>query len=130
MARRASSSGPNLKLIGAGVGVLAVLIAGYMVFSGNQDPYRTTSPFPVKDYLENANSLRGNTYRIEALIDKTLEVAPDAGRLFSVESGGEMLPLFVPSKLNGINIERGQKFHFRVQINEKGLVVASDIRKP
>ena len=130
MARRASSSGPNLKLIGAGVGVLVVLIAGYMVFGGNQDPYRTTSPFPVKDYLENANSLRGNTYRLEALIDKTLEVAPDAGRLFSVEASGEMLPLFVPSKLNGINIERGQKFHFRVQINEKGLVVASDIRKP
>ncbi len=130
MARRASSSSPNFKVLGGAAAVLGILIAGYMVFSGNQDPYRTTSPFPVKDYLENASSLRGNTYRLEALIDKTLEVAPDAGRLFSVETAGDMLPLFVPSKLNGINIERGQKFHFRVQINEKGLVVASDIRKP
>jgi len=130
MARRASSSSPNFKVLGGAAAVLGILIAGYMVFSGNQDPYRTTSPFPVKDYLENANSLRGNTYRLEALVDKTLEVAPDSGRLFSVEIGGEMLPLFVPAKLNGINIERGQKFHFRVQINEKGLIVASDIRKP
>jgi hypothetical protein len=130
MARRARSSSPNFKMIGAGVALLAMLTAAYLVFGGSQDPYRTTSPLPVRDYLENANSLRGNTYRLEALVDKTLEVAPDSGRLFSVETGGEMLPLFVPAKLNGMNIERGQKFHFRVQINEKGLIVASDIRKP
>ena len=41
-----------------------------------------------------------------------------------------MLPLFVPNKLNGINIERSQKFQFQVQIDAKGLIVASDIRKP
>ena len=130
MARRASSSSPNLKLIGAGAGVLALLAGGYFIFGGTQDPYRTTSPFPVKDYLENANSLRGNTYRLEAQVDKTLEVAPDSGRLLSVESAGDMLPLLVPSKLNGMNIERGQKLQFKVRINEKGLVVATDIRKP
>ncbi len=129
MARRASSSSPSFKIIGAGIAVFGCLLTGYFLFGGQQDPFRTTSPFPVKDYLENASSLRGNTYRLEALIDKTLEVAPDSGRLFSVETGSDMLPLFVPSKLNGINIERGQKFLFRVQINEKGLVVASDIRK-
>jgi hypothetical protein len=84
----------------------------------------------VKEYLENANSLRGNTYRLEAVVDKTLEVAPDVGRLISVEASGDMLPLFVPNKLNGINIERSQKFQFQVQIDAKGLIVASDIRKP
>lgn len=130
MARRASSSTPNLKTVGAASLALAVLIGGYFLFGASKDPYRTTSPFPAKEYLENANSLRGNTYRLEAVVEKTLEVSTDSGRLFSVESGADMLPLFVPNKLNGINIERGQKFHFRVQINEKGLIVASDIRKP
>ena len=130
MARRASSSSPNLKLLGTGAGILALLAGGYFIFGGTQDPYRTTSPFPIKDYLENANSLRGNTYRLEAQVDKTLEVAPDSGRLLSVESAGDMLPLLVPSKLNGMNIERGQKLQFKVRINEKGLVVATDIRKP
>jgi hypothetical protein len=130
MARRASSSSPNAKMLGAGAGVLALLAGGYLLFSGNQDPYRTISPFPVKDYLENASSLRGNTYRLEAQVDKTLEVGHDSARLLAVESGGDMLPLLVPAKLNGMNIERGQKLHFKVQINEKGLVVASDIRKP
>lgn len=132
MARRArsSSSSPNVKMLGAGVGVLALLAGGYLVLEGTKDPYRTTSPFPVKDYLENANSLRGNTYRLEAQVDKTLEVAPDSSRLLSVDSAGDLLPLLVPSKLNAMNIERGQKLHFKVQINEKGLVVASDIRRP
>lgn len=130
MARRASSSSPNFKMIGAGVGILALLTGGYLILGGTQDPYRTTSPFPVKDYLENANSLRGNTYRLEAQVDKTLEVSPDSSRLLSVESAGDLIPLLVPSKLNAMNIERGQKLHFKVQINEKGLVVASDIRRP
>ncbi len=130
MARRRNTSSPNLKLVGGGIAAVVVLLGGYLFLGTPQDPYRTTSPFPVKDYLENASSLRGNTYRLEALVDKTLEVAPESGRLFSVETTGDMLPLFVPNKLNGVNIERGQKFHFRVQINEKGLIVASDIRKP
>ena len=130
MARRASSSSPNFKFIGGVVGLLAALIGAYILVGKTQDSYRTTSVFPVKEYLENANSLRGNTYRLEAVVDKTLEVAPDVGRLISVETGGDMLPLFVPNKLNGINIERSQKFHFQVQIDAKGLIVASDIRKP
>ena len=130
MARRASSSSPNFKILAASLAAAGCLLTGYLLFSGTPDSLRTTSPLPVKDYLENASSLRGNTYRLEALIDKTLEVAADSGRLFSVETGSDMLPLFVPSKLNGINIERGQKFLFRVQINEKGLIVASDVRKP
>jgi len=130
MARRANSSIPAGKLaavVGAVVGLLAI---AYAVFGTAQDPFRTTSPFPVKEYLENANSIKGNTYRLEALVDKTLEVTPATGRLFSVEAGGDMLPLLVPSTLNGTNIERGQKLHFRVQVNEKGLLVASEIRKP
>ena len=130
MARRASSSNPSGKFVAAGGAVVALLATAYAIFGSAQDPFRTTTPLPVKEYLENANSIKGNTYRLQAVVDKTLEVTPSAGRLFSVESGGDMLPLLVPANLNGTNIERGQSFHFRVQINEKGLLVASEIRKP
>ena len=130
MARRASSSIPAGKLAATAAAVAALLAVAYAVFGTSQDPFRTSSPFPVKEYLENANSIKGNTYRLEALVDKTLEVVPAAGRLFSVEAAGDMLPLLVPATLNGTNIERGQKLHFRVQVNEKGLLVASEIRKP
>jgi hypothetical protein len=130
MARRAKSSLPTGKLAMAAGAVVGLAGIAYAVFGTAQDPFRTTSPLPVKDYLENANSIKGNTYRLEALVDKTLEVAPAVGRLFSVESGGDVLPLLVPATLNGTNIERGQKLHFKVQVNEKGLLVASEIRKP
>jgi hypothetical protein len=130
MARRAQSSLPAGKIAVIAGGVVGLAALAHAVFGTAQDPFRTSSPFPVKDYLENANSLKGNTYRLEALVDKTLEVAPAVGRLFSVETAGDMLPVLVPATLNGTNIERGQKLHFRVQVNEKGLLVASDIRKP
>lgn len=130
MARRASSSVPFGKLAAAGGALLAIIAGAYLFFASTKDPFRTSAAFPVKEYLENSNSLRGNTYRLEAAVEKTLEVVPSAGRLFSIETGGDVLPLFVPATLNGTNIERGQKLHFRVQINEKGLIVASEIRKP
>jgi hypothetical protein len=130
MARRANKSLPAGKIAAAAVAVFGLIAVAYAVFGTVQDPFRTTSPFPVKEYLENANSIKGNTYRLEALVDKTLEVVPATGRLFSVETGGDMLPVLVPAALNGTNIERGQKFHFKVQVNEKGLLVASEIRKP
>ena len=130
MARRASSSVPVGKMVAAIGGVVALLLGGYLAV-GKSDPFRTTSPFPVKDYLENANSLGGNTYRLEATIDKTLEFSRDSGRLFSVEvSGGDMLPLLVPNSLSGINIDRNQKLLFKVQVAETGLITASEISKP
>ncbi|MEI6714455.1 MAG: hypothetical protein WCO60_11930 [Verrucomicrobiota bacterium] len=130
MARRASSSVPLVKIAGAVGGILVLMLAGYFSV-GTSDPFRTSSPFPIKDYLENANSLRGNTYRLEAIVDKTLEFSRESGRLFAVEiSGGDMLPLLVPPNLSGTNVERGQKLQFRVQVGETGLVTASDIRKP
>lgn len=130
MARRASSSVPLGKIVGAVGGTLALMLAGYFSV-GTSDPFRTSSPFPIKDYLENANSLRGNTYRLEATVDKTLEFSRESGRLFAVEiSGGDMLPLLVPPALSGTNVERGQKLQFRVQVGETGLVTASEIRKP
>ena len=130
MARRASSSLPIGTLIGGIGGVAALLLGGYVFLGGTKDAFRTATPFPVKEYLESPNSLRGNTYKLEATVDKTLEVSQGAGRLFSVESGGEMLPVLVPASLNGTNVERGQKLQFKVQVAENGLIRVEELRKP
>jgi hypothetical protein len=130
MARRASSSLPIGTLIGGIGGVAALLLGGYVFLGGTKDAFRTTTPFPVKEYLESASSLRGNTYKLEATVDKTLEVSQGAGRLFSVESNGDMLPILVPTSLNGTNIERGQKLQFKVQVAENGLIRVDELRKP
>ena len=130
MSRRASSSFPLSKLL-AGFGGLTVLLAGgYFFLSGSRDSGGPASPFPVKDYLESANSLRGNNYKLEATVDTTLEMLPGVGRLFSVETGGDMLPVFVPASMSGTNVERGQRLQFRVSVTETGLIRADSVRKP
>lgn len=97
MARRASSSPhPFWVLL-----TVALLVAsaglGYFVYGRVSDPYRTIAPLPVQDYLENANSLRGNIYKLDATVGKALEWSSKSGRLFSVEAGsGEVVAVLVP----------------------------------
>lgn len=130
MSRRASSSFPASKLL-AVLGILAVVLAGgYVFLARSRDGGGPSSPFPVREYLESASSLRGNKYKLEATVDSTLEVLQGVGRLYSVENSGDMLPVFVPASLNGTNVERGQKLLFRVYVTETGLIRAEDIRKP
>ena len=129
MARRASSSvHPVWMLIAAGL-LVAALGAGFFLFGKLSDPYRTMSSLPIQDYLQNSNSLRGNVYKIEATITQSLEYSPTNGRLFSVEAGGEELPVLVPPKFNSINIERGQRFFFKIEVSDKGILQAQDVKK-
>jgi hypothetical protein len=128
MARRASSPAHPLWLILAAVLVLAAIGGGFLIHS-RSDPFRTVTPLPVKEYLENSNSLRGNVYKLDAKVDKTIEVSRSAGRLFSVESGGDILAVLVPPEFNKINIEHGQNFVFKLEVAEKGVLRVQEVRK-
>ena len=128
MARRASSSAhPVWIVIAAGL-LLAALAGGYLLFGKINDPYRTMTLLPVQDYLQNSNSLRGNVYKVEATITQLLE-SSSAGRLFSVDVGGEELPILVPPQFNSINIERGQRYFFKIEVSDKGILKAQDVKK-
>jgi hypothetical protein len=130
MARRASSSVNPLWLVLAAVLVLVAIGGGYVLFGRVSDPYRTISSLPVKDYLDNANSLRGNVYKIDGTVLRQLEWSPKAGRLFSVDApGGEVLPILVPSDFGSVNIERGQRFLFKIEVGEKGILKVQDVKK-
>ena len=85
MPRRASSSAHPLWLLAAGVLVVAA-IAGGLLIRSQGDPFRTVAALPVKDYLDNSNSLRGNIYKLDATIAKSIDWSANAGRLFAVES--------------------------------------------
>lgn len=100
-----------------------------MVFGKLGDPLRTVTALPVSDYLENANALRGNTYKLEATVAKSLEWSAQGGRLFAVDAAGEVLPLLVPPQLQSVNIERGQRLHFRLEVGEGGLLKVLEVRK-
>ena len=99
------------------------------MFNRSGDPYRAMTPLPVADYLENSNSLRGNTYKLDATISQSIEWSPTAGRLFSVDVGADVLPILIPATLNHINLDRGQRYYFKIQVGDKGVLTAQDVKK-
>jgi hypothetical protein len=129
MARRASSSVHPVWMLVAAALLVAALAAGYVLFGKLSDPYRTMTPLPVEDYLKNSNSLRGNVYKLEAKVTQSLEWSPTAGRLFSVDADGEELPILVPPQFNNVNIERDQQFFFKIEVSDKGILKAQDVKK-
>lgn len=129
MARRASSSAHPAWMLIAVVLVLAALGGGYFLFGRASDPFRGISSLPVQDYLQNSNSLRGNSYKLDAVVGQSLQWSPTVGRLFSVEVNGDVLPVLVPPKFNSVNIEKGQRFFFLIKVEDHGVLAAEDVKK-
>jgi hypothetical protein len=103
---------------------------GYFLYNTVSDPYRTLTALDTQSYMQNSNSLRGNTYKLSGTIGNQLSWSP-IGRLFSVdvEGGNDVVPLLVPPEFNQINIQKGQKFYFQVEVGDKGLLKAKAIKK-
>lgn len=129
MARRASSSTHPIWILIAVALVLTAIAGGYFLFGKASDPYRTLSPLPIPDYLQNSNSLRGNVYKIEGTILQSLQWSPTGGRLFSIEVGNDVLPVLIPPGFNSVNIERGQRFNFKIEVGDRGVLLALDVKK-
>jgi hypothetical protein len=104
------------------------VLVGFLV-QRSGDSFRTVSPLPVADYLANSNSLRGNVYKVDVTISKSIDWSPTTGRLFAVETGGEVLAVLVPPQFSQLNIERGQRYIFKVEVADKGVLRVQDARK-
>lgn len=128
MPRRASSSAHPLWLLAAALLVVAA-IAGGLLIRSQGDPFRTVATLPVNDYLDNSNSLRGNIYKLDATIAKSIDWSANGGRLFAVEVGSEVLAVLVPPQFSAMNIERGQRFIFKLEVGEKGVLRVQEVRK-
>jgi hypothetical protein len=111
--------------------VMVALAGGaYALYGWVSDPYRKVPPLPVHSYMENANSLRGNIYRLDATVSQALEYSSRSGRLFSVtDSEGEVVAILVPPELRDLNIERGQRFFFKISVGDKGILRVQEARK-
>ena len=123
------------------IGIAVVLIAGgaYFVFQqgGGGSSLRTTEELNTEDYYKNANSLRGNTYKIDVEIDSALGNSPTKGRLFSVtlrqpgkNGAPAILPVLIPLELGGLTIQKGQHYLMRVKVIESGLLKVEEATKP
>ena len=130
MGRRASSSPQPFRVILTVALIIGLAGGGYALYGLASDPYRKVPPLPVQRYLENANSLRGNVYRLDATVGQALEYSARSGRLYSVvDSEGEVVAVLVPAELNNVNIERGQRFFFKIAVGEKGILRVQEVRK-
>ena len=144
MARRANSKiRPLWIVLTLGALVLAVGI-GALLQNGTGDPYRTVPEMDMADYLNNANSLRGNTYKIKGQVTQSLGYARSKGRLISVEvdnenahggnsgasgSGKDVVPILIPPELNYLNLQKGQRYIFRLEVGDAGILKALDMKK-
>jgi len=130
VARRGKSSRLTLGIITALLLILAAFIGSRLFVTATSEPFRTVSSLDVRTYLENANSLRGNVYKIEGEVMNSLGWSPTQGRLIAVgvENGG-VIPVLVTTDFNHINIQKGQRFIFLLEVDNKGILRTKDMTK-
>jgi hypothetical protein len=139
MPRRAKSSFKPVHLIISIAAVAAVAFVSFLLLrngGGSSGGYVGVTDLSVREFLENSNALGSNTYRIEGTIDNRLDNNWPAskGRLFSVlvEDRDEVaaLPVFVPPQFKGTNIQRGQRYRFKVEVQaDTGVLEVKDLSK-
>lgn len=137
MARRAKSQFTPLHLIAIIAGIALIAFIGYKVMkgSGASTGFADTTDLNLREYMENSNALSNNTYRIEGTVEDRLDNwRSSQGRLFSVlvDDGGERsaVGVIVPEKFNGTNIQRGQRFKFKVTVQSgTGMLEVVDLTK-
>lgn len=137
MPRRAKSQFTALHLIASLAGVALLGYIGFKVMTGTgaSSGFANTSDLDLREYMENSNALTSNTYRIEGTIEERLDSwRQGEGRLFSVlvEAGSDSsaVGVIVPQKFNSTNIQRGQRFKFKVTVQPgTGLLEVIDLTK-
>ena len=129
MPRRASS-GPNYTaIIGIAGFVFVAFIGAKFMMSGSKQKIKGASPLSMSEFLENGNSLRGNEYLVQGTVDQRWP--RDNGQVVSllVENTDDLIGIEIPSSFNHLNIERSQKYAFKVKFREGGVPVATQIER-
>ncbi len=140
MARRAQSKIRPLWVALVLAALVLAVIVGVLVQNTGGDPFRTDPELDVDEYLANANSLQGNVYKIHGSIAQSLGYSRDKGRLFSVNvsgrdggsdggASGGVLPVLVPPKMSYLNLQKGQRYIFRLEVGDAGILRALDMKK-
>jgi hypothetical protein len=133
MARRASSSTNPALIIGIAVAVIAVIFGGKFLMSKKTESFSDVNPLAVQYLLDNGNSLRNNEYLIEGKIDERFFRDGNSSSVVSVrvkaDSGEEVVPVMIPEKFNNLNIEREQRYAFKVRFEQGGIPVATAITR-
>ena len=131
MARRSKKSRLPLGIAIAIVLIVAAFLGSRFFITTSSQPFRTATPLDVAAYLQNANSLRGNVYRLQGEVLNSLGWSPTKGRLIAVgvDDGRQVVPVLVTTDFSHINIQRGQRFIFLLEVDDKGILRTKDMTK-
>lgn len=130
MARKRKSSSRPAWLVGLVVALVALICGGLALFPpGDNDPFRTVAPLDVASYLENANTLRGNVYKVEGRVVESLAWSPDSGRLIALEVGEEVIPVLVTPEFKAMNIQKEQRLFFVLEVDDRGILRTRKVSK-
>lgn len=133
MARRASSTTNPALIIGILIAVGALIYGGKTLMSGKSNSFSDLPPLAIDELLENGNSLRGNQYLIEGSIDEKLRWTSDNGQMLSIRvktsTGEEIIPIRVPQEFSNLNIEREQRYAFKIEFEKGGVPLATGITR-
>lgn len=133
MARRASSSTNPTIIIGIAVAIAVAVFAGKFLLSKKSASFSDVNPLVVQDLLDNGNSLRNNEYLIEGKIDERFFRNSNSASVVSVRvksaSGDEIIPVKIPADFNNVNIEREQRYAFKVRFEQGGIPVATAVNR-
>jgi hypothetical protein len=129
MARRRKSP-PRLSWF-FGIAILGILFSAglYLLGSKDSNPARTTPTLDVESYLSNANSLRGNVYKLKGTVSESLAWSPESGRLIAVETEENVIPVLVTPEFNAMNIQKEQVLMFILEVDEKGILRTRQVTK-
>lgn len=133
MPRRASSSLHPGVIIGIIAAAIIAVMAGKNLLGKKSSSVGEADKLDVRDLLDNGNSLRGNEYVVEGKVDRKLRWTTERGQVVSLRvstSGGEeLIGVEIPSAFNNLNIEREQKYAFRVKVRQGGIPVATAVNR-
>jgi hypothetical protein len=132
MPRRASSSTSPILIAVVVIAVVAIAVAGKFILSKKSESFTDVKPLPPRDLQENGNSLRMSKFLVEGIVDERFFKNGTTSSIVTVRvksnDGEEIIPVIVPSSLSNINIEREQRYAFKVEVQEGGIPLALAIK--
>lgn len=133
MARRAQK-GIN-KLIIA-IFALVIVSAGFLIvkiIGSPKDSMRTVTQLNVSDYIKEGTSLAGTEGIVTGVVAEKLRWTPDRGEIISVavnlDKNQELIPIMVPPEFKNVNIARGDKFTFKVEVGKEQILITKDLKR-
>ncbi len=131
MGRRASSSLNATAIVGIIAAIAVIAAVGFFMLRQKSETFTDAPLLRISEALDNANSLRGNEYRVEGKVDTRWVRDSGEGLSLQIEEDGRIEYFFIviPPDVDHVNIEREQRYAFKIRFGEGGVAIATAVKR-